>query len=56
MASPRPHRLRRRVLLGAPALVVAAVTCRRPAAGVAQAAAPPECVADLIVADRLRGS
>jgi hypothetical protein len=55
MASPRPHRLRRRVLLGAPALVVAAVTvAARP--GVAQAATPPECVADLIVADRLRGS
>ena len=49
MASPRPHRLRRRALLGAPALVIAAVTVAgRPGVAQAAAATPPVCVADLI--------
>ncbi|MEV6816383.1 MULTISPECIES: hypothetical protein [Micromonospora] len=47
MASARPVRLRRRGLLGVPALVAAALTLlARPAA--ASAAPPAECLADLL--------
>jgi hypothetical protein len=47
MTKDRPHRLRRRVLLGVPALFAAAVTLVfRPAQ--AHAATAPECVADLL--------
>jgi hypothetical protein len=48
-----PHRLRRRVLLGLPALAAAAVTiaARPAAAAAAPSAAAPECVADLIAAE-----
>jgi hypothetical protein len=47
-----PRRLRRRALLGLPALAAAAVTiAARPAAATAAPAArTPECVADLITA------
>jgi len=55
MATSLLLRLRRRSLLGVPALVAAAVAIVvRPAP--ASAAAAPECVADLIVADLLRES
>jgi hypothetical protein len=55
MATSLLHRLRRRSLLGVPALVAAAATIAvRPAP--ASAAAPAECVADLITADLLRES
>jgi len=50
-----PRRLRRRALLGLPALAAAAVTiAARPAAAAAAPtarAATPECVADLITAE-----
>ena len=47
MATWRSTHLRRRGLLGIPALVVAALTvAARP--GVAHAATKPECVADLL--------
>lgn len=53
MAPARPVRLRRRGLLGVPALVATAVAvAARPApAAAAPAAAKPECLADLLHAD-----
>ncbi|MEW2381390.1 hypothetical protein AB0873_04765 [Micromonospora sp. NPDC047707] len=50
MAPARPVRLRRRGLLGVPALVAAAAVAvaARPAPAVAATAAPKECLADLL--------
>ncbi|MER7457579.1 hypothetical protein [Micromonospora sp. NPDC126480] len=54
MAPARPVRLRRRGLLGVPALVAAAavaVAARPAPAAAAPAASSPECLADLLHAD-----